>query len=78
MELRDLMWKTKDGKRIKIKDLETAHLENIPGHIKKRWGAYISQYGEARLKQYLQAINQEIRLRKINRLNNNPDNSELF
>lgn len=77
MNLRDLMWKTKSGELIKIRELKTEHLENIPGHIEKNKMAYLQNYGEKKLALYLQAITHELRLRKLNRIKNNPD-GEIF
>jgi len=67
---RDKIWNTEKGEKIKLKDLSSSHLENIISYLKKK---KINMQSE-----YLKAIKQELRLRKLNHIENNPDYKKLF
>lgn len=77
-DLRELFWVTAGGRRLKIKEIGNEHLKNIQSHIKQNWEAYEIKYGEHLLKKYQMAVLQELRLRKLNHIKNNPDNKDLF
>jgi len=72
-----LMWKTSDGRDIKIIDMETSHICNTINHIEKHKSGFIRQHGKKLIDEYIHDFNQEIRYRKLNRLNNE-DSEELF
>jgi len=74
MHNRNMIWKTKDGRRLKIKDMSYSHLENILKHINKNNDSLIKMYSENTWKFN---INQELRLKKLNIIENS-DNDELF
>ena len=65
MSYRDKVWRTKDGKYIKICDMSTSHIINTLNMIKNK---------NIIAEKYLQ---KELRLRKLNRLKN-VDSETLF
>ena len=68
MHNRDLVWHTDSGEKIKVRNLTTSHLQNIINMLKiKKLEGYAYD-----------TLFQELRLRKLNRLENNPDNKDLF
>lgn len=75
MHNRDFIWHTKEGKKIKIKDLSSKHLSNIFKYIKDNEKLYREYYGEKQFKRLKFSIEQEIRFRKLNRIKmDNQDN----
>jgi len=72
-----LMWQTSDGRDIKIIDMETSHIYNTLKHIERYKSTFIRQHGKKLIDEYIYNFNQEIRYRKLNRLNNE-DSEELF
>lgn len=68
MHNRDFIWITKGGEGVKIRDLSSAHLENVIFLIKKTTP-------ESKL---LKNFNQELRYRKLNNIEYGPDYDELF
>jgi hypothetical protein len=78
MHNRDMLWETKDHKKIKISDLSSDHLSNLIPHIERRIFAYIDHYGEEGVVEIKKNINQEIRFRKLNRIEISKDEDKLF
>lgn len=76
MHNREMVWKTSDGRSLKLKDITTAHLCNISKYINENLDNFISKYGEEIANRCKYNINQEIRYRKLNRIKNN--DFELF
>lgn len=77
MRDRNLTWLTSDGRDIKIIDMETAHLCNTLNHIKNNEWKFNRKYGKPEVDKYISNFSQEIRHRKLNRLNNK-NTEELF
>ena len=71
MHNRDTIWTTVKGEKIKIKDLSNEHLMNIIEFLKKKKKAEMNGVK-------LKTIKQELRLRKLNNIENNPDYNEIF
>ena len=78
MHNRDMLWETREHNKIKIRDLTSAHLSNLITHIDRRIDAYIDHYGEDVVIEIKKNINQEVRFRKLNRIENSKDEEELF
>jgi ribosome biogenesis GTPase A len=78
MHNRDLIWKTRDGRKLKIKEISSNHLENILTHIDENLKSYILVFGKEKLDYYLFNIKQEIRYRKLNRINIEEQGKNLF
>jgi len=76
MHNRDMTWSTADGRILKIRNITSRHLTNILHHIEKNRDAFEQKFGKKRVEKSKHNILQEIRYRKLNRLNNNED--ELF
>lgn len=68
MDFRDYIWQTEDGNYLKIKDMSTRHIENTINFLKRK-GAD---------EKTLNRFNQELRIRKLNHIENDPDNQDLF
>lgn len=64
----NIIWKTKKGEKILLKDIKTNHLQSIIIFLKRK-GA------DSKL---LNNFEQELRLRKLNNIENNPDHKDLF
>lgn len=75
---RDLTWKTKDDRVLKIKDMSSSHISNTINFIKKNRNSYIQKFGESKVNDYLYSFKQEIRFRKLNRLKMDDNDEELF
>ena len=73
----NFVWRTSDGREIKIIDMETSHLYNTLNHVKTNEWKFNKMYGKIEVDKYISAFNQEIRYRKLNRLNNE-DSETLF
>lgn len=78
MHNRELTWTTREGEDIKIKDMTSSHLVNVLNHIEKNIFNFTQRYGKKRIKEYKQVITQEIRLRKLNRIDLNNNEEKLF
>jgi hypothetical protein len=79
MHDRNMHWKTADGRVLELKNITTAHLCNIIKHINNHWDEYIFKYEEDSIKKCMSNLNQELRLRKLNRLEIEIENeTELF
>lgn len=78
MSSNELMWGTKDGRSLKIKDMTSDHLTNTLNYIDKRYNEYVKKFGKEKVIQYKKAMNKEIRLRKLNRLNLDINDDNLF
>lgn len=61
MHDRNLIWVTEKGEKFTLKDIKSNHLENIVKMLRRK-GAN----GE-----YVKSFNQELRLRKLNNIENN-------
>lgn len=68
MHNRDMIWQTSDGRKLKLKDITSAHLVNILHHIEENKNTFYHTYGSTRMADAKHNIIQEIRLRKLNRL----------
>lgn len=77
MHNRDMKWGTADGRTLILRDISSDHLTNIEKHINKNFDQFISKFGEEKTKIAIYNVTQEIRLRKLNRLDNNNE-EELF
>jgi hypothetical protein len=73
-----MIWNTADGRSLKIRDITSAHLTNILHHIESNKDAFYSKYGKTRIKKCKHNILQEIRFRKLNRINTNKEEENLF
>lgn len=78
MHNRDMLWTTAGGVRNKIRDLTSSHLVNIEKHIEENKNKFLTMLGEQRLDTCLFNIRQEIRLRKLNRLELDNEEENLF
>jgi hypothetical protein len=78
MHNRDMLWETREHKKIKIRDLSSDHLNNLIPHMDRRIEAYIDHYGEDGVVEIKKNINQEIRFRKLNRIEMNVNEDKLF
>ena len=67
-EPKDIIWTTEKGEKLKLKDIKTNHLQNIVKMLKRKGAT----------EKTIKIFNQELRLRKLNEINNNPDYKELF
>jgi len=73
-----MIWTTKEGIRLKIKDIPSAHLSNIFFFIESKNEAYRLRYGSKKLKKIKFNIKQEIRFRKLNRINTTSQENDIF
>lgn len=74
----ELIWRTKDGRSLKIKEMTSDHLTNTLNYIDKRYNEYVQKFGIKKVELYKNAMNQEIRLRKLNRINLDINDDNLF
>lgn len=77
MHDRDMTWKSADGRSKKIRDMSSDHLVNILNFVDVNISAYNNKYGKERVEYTIYNIKQEIRLRKLNRIQID-NNEELF
>lgn len=77
MHDRNVMWKTKDG-YLKIKNIDSKHLNNIFDLITRKKEKFILVMGKDEYEYKLHHILQEIRWRKLNRLQIDSEEGELF
>ena len=77
MKNRDLIWKTSDGKEIKLRNMTTVHLLNSYNFLLKKVDTYKHIYGKKKFKIMKYSFEQEIRLRKLNRIQLE-ENDQLF
>ncbi len=54
------------------------HLTNTLNYIDKRYNEYVQKFGTKKVELYKKAMNQEIRLRKLNRINLDINDDNLF
>lgn len=73
MHNRDMKWRTADGRTLILRNIPSDHLTNIEKHINNNFDKFINKFGEERIKIAVYNITQEIRLRKLNRLENNEE-----
>lgn len=79
MHNRDMIWNTADGRSLKIREITSVHLTNILHHIETNKKLFEEKYGETKIKKSIFNIEQEIRLRKLNRIESSNNNEqELF
>jgi hypothetical protein len=78
MHNRDIIWVTERDERIKIRDLSSVHLSNIQNFIKTHKSSYRIKYGKKGYKYLEYNIKQELRLRKLNRLDIDSKEGDLF
>jgi hypothetical protein len=78
MDNSELIWRTKDGRSLKIKEMTSDHLTNTLNYIDKRYNEYVQNFGTKKVELYKKAMNQEIRLRKLNRINLDINDDNLF
>lgn len=78
MSSNELVWGTKDGRSLKIKEMTSDHLTNTLNYINKRHDEYVKKFGKEKIIQYKKAMTKEIRLRKLNRLNLDINDDNLF
>lgn len=78
MKNSELTWRTKDGRTLKIKEMTSDHLTNTLNYIDKRYNEYVQKFGAKKVEQYKKAMNQEVRMRKLNRLNLDINDDNLF
>lgn len=78
MHNRDMIWYTSDGKKLKIKCIPSTHLTNILKHIDKNSYMFNMKFGKKSMENTRYNITQEIRFRKLNRLNIESQGNELF
>jgi len=78
MHNRDLIWTTSNGRRIKIRDITSNHLQNILNKLKIDKHLFVQKFGKNKVEKYLVVIKQEIRLRKLNRIKINNQDKKLF
>jgi hypothetical protein len=70
MHNRESIWYTQEGEKLILKNIKTTHLTNIINMIRVNEKNYNSDT--------IKTFEQELRYRKLNRIENNPDNIELF
>lgn len=80
MHNRDLIWKKADRSEVKIKDMSNSHLTNTLNILKRDFRNFAITIGKKKTQESIKTIKQEIRFRKINRINskNDEENDELF
>lgn len=78
MHNRDMIWGTNDGRKEKIRDMSSDHLVNVLNFINKHIVTYEAKWGKDRIKDTKHNITQEIRLRKLNRIELNSNEENLF
>ena len=55
------LWVTKDGKELKIKDMETSHIQNCIKHVNKKINGRQWEYAE----EYTKLFNEELKARGV-------------
>jgi len=71
MHDRNLIWVTKKGENIKLKDMTDSHLQNAIKYVTNKKSNNIQE-------SHLKALKQELRLRKLNNIENSPDYKDIF
>ncbi len=77
MHNRETVWYTNDGERLILKNIETSHLRNIINMINKNKSKFNSDTVKNFNKE-LKLRNKELRVKKLNNIENNPDYKDLF
>lgn len=78
MHDRDLVWRTADGRDLKLREMTSNHLTNVLGHIDKNINGFITKFGSKQVQKYKSTIKQEIRYRKLERIRLNNEEQDLF
>jgi hypothetical protein len=78
MHNRDMIWTTREGKSAKIRNMSSDHLVNVIKYIDINIDTYESRCGKKKIKETKHNIKQEIRLRKLNRIELNSNEENLF
>jgi len=68
MHDRDTIWTTEKGEKLKIREIKTSHLENIVNLLRRKNASA----------ETIKEFNQELRYRKLNNIENNPDYKSIF
>lgn len=68
MHDRNTIWVTEKGETLVLKDIKTNHLQNIVKMLRRK-GVDAET---------IKTFNQELRWRKLNNIENNPDFKEIF
>lgn len=76
MHNRQLVWITREGKHIKLEDMTSSHLNNLYFYLKNNKNKILLSRKE--YKDYMFNIKQELRLRKLNRIEMSQDEDKLF
>ena len=76
MHNRDMLWITNDHRKLKLRDLTSAHLDNISKQVNNNLNTFEFKFGKERTKNLKNNITQEIRLRKLNRIKIDNDNED--
>ena len=71
-----MIWITRGGKRLKIRDMESNHLVGVLIFIDKHILNFKARYGEKKTNKKIYNIKQEVRLRKLNRIKINKEEEE--
>ena len=74
MHDREQIWTTREGIEIKIKDMTSRHLTNAVRYVTKNIIGFTRMYGEEQAILYKKTMLQELRIRKINMINNKKRN----
>jgi hypothetical protein len=75
MHNRNFIWHTQEGKKLILKHISSQHLINIIQMINKNeLDPDAISYGNNTIK----ILNQELRYRKLNSIENNPDYKDIF
>lgn len=78
MHNRDLVWTTRERRNIKIRDMQSSHLENTIRFINNHIDAYNKKFSITGTEYIIHCMKQELRLRKLNKLNIESNNEDLF
>ena len=78
MHNRDLVWRTADGRDLKLREMTSRHLVNVLNHIDKNLSAFINKFGTRKVETYKSTIRQEIRYRKLEQIRMNNEEQNLF
>ena len=78
MHNRDQIWTKSNGEEIKIKNMTSSHLINVLKLISNQSNNFFYIYGNKEIKKIKKVISQEIRYRKMNRINIESDSDKLF
>jgi len=71
-----MIWKTRDGREIPLRDLSDVHLKNAIDFVNEHYPAWKEYFGLKKITYMLRTMNKELRYRKLNSIFNNPDSQE--